>query len=121
VIAASGCGCAPDSVVRWLVFGVLAAGGIAIWVAGRRRARRADGNDPSAEPRRGTSRGWASRGPTVAAAVMLALAAAVAIVAPDADVSLAALVVGAVVASVGMGIRVGRRGDRSTVGPPEGR
>jgi len=27
--AASGCGCAPDSWVRWVVFGVLVAGGIA--------------------------------------------------------------------------------------------
>jgi hypothetical protein len=47
---------------------------------------------------------------------MVVLAAVVAIVQTDADVSLAALVTGAVVASVGMGIRVGRRADRSSVG-----
>lgn len=114
MIAASGCGCAPDPVVRWIVVGVLIAGGIAVWLAGRRQPRQdaADGgrDDPIA-----AARGWAQRGPNAAAAVIIVLAAGVAIVRPDADVSLAVLVAGAVVASVGMGIRRGRRGDRSSV------
>ena len=120
MIAASGCGCAPDSVVRWVVFGVLLAGGIAIWVAGRRWARRGTADagrpDPTAAAGGGTTHAWAERAPSAAAAVMVVLAAVVAIVQTDADVSLAALVTGAVVASVGMGIRVGRRADRSSGG-----
>jgi hypothetical protein len=123
VIAMSGCGCAPDSWVRWTVFGVLLAGAIAIWVAGRRRARRGRADpgalDATASEDDPTPRGWAKRGPHTAAAVMVALAAGVAIVQPDADVSLAALVIGAVVASVGMGVRVGRRTDRTSVGSSE--
>ncbi len=121
MIAASGCGCAPDSVVRWVVFGVLVAGGLAIWVAGRRRARRGDptGRDPSTGAGGGTPRGWATRAPNIAAAVMLTLAAVVAIVEPDADVSLAVLAVGAVVASAGMGIRPGRRAGRTPSGTTE--
>jgi hypothetical protein len=120
VIAVSGCGCAPDSVVRWVVFGVLLAGGLAIWVAGRRRARRGGADpgrvDPTSADGGGAAHGWAERGPSAAAAVMVALAAVVAIVQTDADVSLAALATGAVVASVGMGLRVGRRAKPSSVG-----
>jgi hypothetical protein len=98
--------------VRWVVFGVLLAGGIAIWAAGRWRARRrvADPSqvDPTVSDGDGTARGWSRRGPSAAAAVMVALAAVVAIFQTDADVSVAALVIGAIVASVGMGVRVGR-------------
>jgi hypothetical protein len=123
--AASGCGCAPDSWVRWVVFGVLVAGGIAIWLAGRRRARRGAADpariDPASPDGGGAGRGWTERGPSAAAAVMIVLAGVVAIVQADADVSLAALVIGAIVASVGMGVRVGGRASRSSVESPEDR
>ena len=115
MIAASGCGCAPDSVVRWIVVGVLIAGGIAIWLAGRRQPRHGAADGGRDDPTGATARGWARRGPNAAAAVIIVLAAGVAIVRADADVALAVLVTGAVVASVGMGIRRGRRGDRASV------
>ena len=49
-----GCGCLPDTVIRWLVFTVLLLGGVAIVVAGRRRARRADAT--TSDGRRGATR-----------------------------------------------------------------
>jgi hypothetical protein len=52
---------------------------------------------------------------------MVVLAGVVAIVQADADVSLGALVIGAIVASVGMGVRVGGRANRSSVESPEDR
>ena len=96
-----GCGCLPDTVFRWLVFSVLLLGGVAIVVAGRRRARRAGGD--VAPP--------AARRAVIAGAVVAALGVLVAVGAPEADVSLAFLAAGAVIATAG--VAPGRRGRRA--------
>jgi len=105
-----GCGCLPDTVVRWLVCTVLVLGGVAIVVAGRRRAW---GAAPDA-----TSPGrHAGPRATVAGVVVAALGVLVGVGAPEADLSLAFLAVGVVIASVGIApTRRGRRPSGTTTG-----
>jgi len=87
-----GCGCLPDTVIRWLVFSVLLLGGVAIVIAGRRRPRAGEAPDGR---RRGTRA-------TVAGTIVAALGVLVAVGAPEADISLAFLAVGAVIATAGV-------------------
>jgi len=102
-----GCGCLPDTVVRWLVCTVLVLGGVAIVVAGRRRAR---GGAPDATSPAGPRA-------TVAGVVVAALGVLVGVGAPEADLSLAFLAVGVVIASVGIApTRRGRRPSGTTTG-----
>jgi len=101
-----GCGCLPDTVIRWLVFTVLLLGGVAIVVAGRRRARRADAT--TSDARRGATRA------TVAGVIVAALGVLVAVGAPEADLSLAFLAAGAVVATAGVAPTRRRGADRAS-------
>ena len=101
-----GCDCLPDTVIRWLVFSVLLLGGVAIAVAGRRRA--AAGDATGADARRGATRA------TVAGAIVAGLGVLVAVGAPEADLSLAFLAAGAVVATAGVAPTRRRRADRAT-------
>jgi hypothetical protein len=113
-VLAAGCGCAPNATVRWLVVAALLVGGVAIVIAGRLRSRR--GRDDRASARPGTNADRtppATNRPNVAGALLGGLAALVAVIAPDADVSLAALGVGLVIASVG--ILPARRRGRGTL------
>jgi len=106
-----GCGCLPDTVVRWLVCTVLLLGGVAIVVAGRRRARAAapDATSPT--------RWRAGPRATVAGVVVAALGVLVGVGAPEADLSLAFLAVGVVIASIGIApTRRGRRPSGTTAG-----
>jgi hypothetical protein len=100
-----GCGCLPDTVIRWLVFSVLLLGGVAIVVAGRRRARRDATTSTSG---RGATRA------TVAGAIVAVLGVLVAVGAPEADLSLAFLAAGAVVATAGVAPTRRRGADRTT-------
>ncbi|HEY6319322.1 MAG TPA: hypothetical protein VI462_15735 [Acidimicrobiia bacterium] len=86
-----GCGCLPDTVIRWLVFSVLLLGGLAIVIAGRRR--------PRAEAPDGRRRGTRA---IVAGTIVAALGVLVAVGAPEADISLAFLAAGAVIATAGV-------------------
>ncbi len=101
-----GCGCLPDTVIRWLVFSVLLLGGLAIVVAGRRRPRAGDASNGR---RRGTRA-------IVAGTIVAALGVLVAVGAPEADISLAFLAAGAVIATAGVApTRRGLPVDESTV------
>ena len=88
-----GCGCLPDTVVRWLVFSVLVIGGAAIIVAGRRRARTAP---TPTDDRNGATRA------TAAGTIVAALGVLVAAGAPEATISHAFLAGGALVATAGI-------------------
>jgi len=105
-----GCGCLPDTIVRWLVCIVLLLGGVAIVVAGRRSRPAAQGSTLSTA-RRGGPRA------AVAGFIVAALGVLVGVGAPEADISLAFLAVGVVIASVGVApTRRGRRASGTTAG-----
>jgi hypothetical protein len=106
-----GCGCLPDTIVRWLVCTVLVLGGVAIVVAGRRRARTATPDGSTSAARHAGPRA------TVAGVVVAALGVLVGVGAPEADISLAFLAVGVVIASVGVvPTRRGRQRSGTTAG-----
>jgi len=132
VIATAGCGCAPASVVRWgvvaaLVAAALVLGAVAVVLVGRRRARheldRAAAASDGAAPERRRAR------PELTAAILVVLAVVVAAGQLSSTLSLLGLAVGAVVASVGMGVTPPRRrvgeppndATTATGGPERGR
>jgi len=121
VIAAAGCGCAPATVVRWSVVAALVLGAVALVLGAgtlatvsRGRARRAlETTDPAAdrpaEPTLGPAGARPRTWPRLSAGILLGLAVVVAAAGLSSTLSLAALVAGAVVASVGLGATTARR------------
>jgi len=118
VIATAGCGCAPASVVRWgvvaaLVAAALVLGAVAVVLLGRRRARHApdgaEGAPTDAHARPGGTPERRRARPELTAAILVVLAVVVATGDLSSTLSLLGLAVGAIVASVGMGVTPPRR------------
>ncbi len=121
MIATAGCGCAPAVVVRWLVVSALVLGAVALVVAARRRSRRGtEGTLPSAPERHAPSAtespgpGRRRARPELTAAILLVLAVVVGAASLNSDLSMLSLVVGAVIASVGMGATPSRHRAQTT-------
>jgi hypothetical protein len=112
LIAMTGCGCAPSALVRWLVVAALTLGAAAVVVVGRRRARAGSlGSSPDTD---GAPRGAAPTArrarPELTAAILIGIAVVVAAASLSSTLSLLGLAVGAVTATVGLGVRPSRRG-----------